>query len=160
MKSISISLIVCMLLYPLIGFGQQTNGIDDGDDLFQARSIKINRMSVEWKHEPMDLILQNGIRYSGKFIALQNNIFRLQSNGQVREVPLMDVKTIVLKRKPQDLLLVGLSAVGIAALFAGGASLGFDSSDQMVVGAAGIGAVVGVAIGWRAFYQNIEIPIK
>ena len=128
--------------------------------VFQARSIKINRMSVEWKHEPMDLIMLNGISYSGKFIALQNNIFRLQSNGQVREVPLMDVKTIVLKRKPQDLLLVGLSALGIAALFAGGASLGFDSSDQTVAGAAGVGAVLGVAIGWRAFYQHIEIPIR
>ena len=160
MKNISTLLMFCMLLPPLIGFTQQTNGTDDGDDVFQARSIKINRMSGDWKHEPMDLIMQNGMRYSGKFIALQNNIFRLQSNGKVREVPLLDVKTIVLKRKPHDLLFVGLSAVGLAGLFAGGASLGFDSSDQTVAGAAGIGAVVGVAIGWRAFYQHIEIPIR
>jgi hypothetical protein len=160
MKSMVIILVVCTLINPLAGFAQEKALSNGGDDVFQARLIKINRMSVGWKNEPMELKLQNGTKYSGRFLSLQNNLFRLQSASNISEIPFMEVETIVLKRKPQDLWLVGLATIGVAALFAGGTTLGFDASDQAVVGASAVGAVLGFAVGWRAFYQDVEILLQ
>lgn len=160
MKSAAILIVLCMFLHTLTGLAQYQVESNGSEDVLQARLIKINRMSVSWQNEPIELKLNTGSNCAGKFIALRNSMFRLQVDDGVREVPLKDVDTIVLKRKPQDLLLVGLTAVGIAALFAGSASLGFDASDQEIAGASAVGAAVGVVIGWRAFYQNVEIRLK
>jgi len=159
MKSLSIWLIICLLIYPFCGKGQEPSDPARNADVFQARVIKINRMSESWRHEYVELRLLNGTNRSGTFLSIRDNQFQLQDGQRMQEVPLRDVDSIVLKRKPQDLFLVTLTAVGVAALFGGAATLGFDASQPELVGACAIGGSLGFFVGWRAFYQNTEIPL-
>jgi len=159
MKSLSIGLILCLLVYPFCAEGQEPADPAENEDVFQARVIKINRMSESWRHESIELRLLDGTSRSGTFLSIRENRFQLRDGQRLQEVPLRNVDTIVLKRKPQDLLLVTLTAVGVATLFGGGAALGFDATQPEMIGACAIGGSLGFFVGWRAFYQNTEIPL-
>ena len=159
MKRILTMIVVLFLLTPEIKAQEQPrNG--SSDDLLQARLIKIRRMSEAWKNEPVELKLFGGLNHSGRFISIHNEAFKLKQKDQIRDVPVVDVQSLVLKKKPQDLVFVGIATVGVAALFAGGASLGFDTSEQAVMGGAVVGAAIGFTVGWRAFYQDIVIRLE
>jgi len=130
------------------------------DDIYQSRLIKVKRMSETWRDAPVEIRLLDGTNYSGYFHLMRNDIFLLRIDDKIQEIPFMGSESIVLKRKPQDLLFVGLSAVGVAALFAGGSFLGFDAPERMVMGAAVVGAGIGFTLGWKMFYKDVVIPIK
>jgi len=159
-KRILICCILSLFLLSISAYGQEQTPSGRENDVFQARLIKIKRMSEAWENEAVELRLFDGPAYSGRFLSIHDNSFRMQAKRGIKEILIKDVESVILKRKPQDLLLVGLTTVGVAALFGGAASLGFDASQDGVMGAAAVGSVLGFTIGWRAFYQNIVIKLE
>jgi len=159
MKAVKWSSILVLILVTVSVNAQEQVQQERNEYVMQARLIKIKRMSEAWENEPVKLLLFGGTFDQGRFLSIHDNAFRLKTGSAIKEIPVLDVKSIVLKRKPQNLLFVGIASVGVAALFAGGASLGFDASKQEMIGASSAGAVIGFMVGWKAFYQNIVIPL-
>ncbi|MDP8239495.1 MAG: hypothetical protein P9X24_10430 [Candidatus Hatepunaea meridiana] len=159
-KYLNIFCFLFVLLLAISVYGQEKISPEHTNDMLQSRLIKVKRMSEVWEDKSVELRLYSGLSHSGRFLSIQGTAFKLQSASKIQEIPVMKVESIILKRKYQDLIFVGLVSVGVAALFGGGASLGFESSDETVRNAAIIGGGVGFAIGWKAFYQDIVIPLK
>jgi len=163
MKKWGVCIAAALLLQIAAAFGQETPrspAASGPPDLHQARLIKVTRMAAAWRNEPMELLLRGGGSAAGRFAAIDAGAFRLRTRDGWRDVPVSAVESVVLKRKPQDLLFVGLTGAGLAGLFAGGASLGSASSNQTVITAAAVGAVIGFTVGWKAFYQNTVIRLE
>ncbi|MDP8206071.1 MAG: hypothetical protein P9L92_05350 [Candidatus Electryonea clarkiae] len=155
-------IIVCLIIFLLsmaTVYGQHTENEKYDDDMAQARMIRIKRMSEAWSNEKIELRLNTGKSDIGNFVSIRNNSFQLATDRGMMQFPVADVESLVLKRKPQDLLLAGLASLGIASLLGGGASLGFEATDEVILGAAGIGACIGFTLGWKAFYQNIVVML-
>ena len=129
-------------------------------DMNQAKLIRVRRMSQAWQGEPVELRMSSGLAQRGRFLGMDDGQFQLRSSRELKRVPIMEVREVVLRRKPQDLLMVGLTAAGISALFAGGARLGFEADARQTPALAGVGAVIGFAVGWKAFYQDIVIRLE
>jgi len=168
MKAIKWLLVLVFLSTTVLGHTQDSAAqasppakeqVERNEYVLQARLIKVKRMSEAWQNEPVKLLLFGGTSDQGRFLSIHNNAFRLQAGSGIKEIPVAKVETIVLKRKPQNLFFVGMTTAGVAALFVGGASLGFDASERGMIGASVAGAIVGFTVGWKAFYQNIEIPL-
>lgn len=158
-KLVILSVIITLFSTDYI-YSQEKNTNTESDNLLQARVIKISRMSQPWKNQNVDLLLIDGMVHSGKFLAIREGAFQLNSNGRMKAVPFGNVETLVLKRKKQDLLLVGLAAVGMGGLIAAGVSLGFEPEGSEVAIAAATGSIIGFTIGWKNFYRDVSISIK
>jgi hypothetical protein len=159
MKKITTTLVLFAFLLNLPLYCQEPSTDTHLSDLNQARLIKVERMSEAWKNERMELRLFNGTSQSGRFLSLQENMFLLKVGDDIKQVPLTGVESVILKRKPSDLLFVGLTTVGVAGLFAAGTSLMSNTSDQTTLIAGGVGAVLGFGIGWKAFFQDMVIRL-
>ena len=158
MKSLlTFTLLILILTTAVVAQEAETKRVDD---VSQAKLIKIKRMSQAWKNLNMDLVMDDGTIHTGKFVSIIEREFHIKSKTNVMQFPFSGVYSVILIRKKRDLILVGLTAVGVAALFTGGVSLGFEAGDEVKMGAAGVGAGVGLFVGWKAFYQNIVIPLK
>ena len=141
-----------LLVTPLTLPGQTPTGRDH--DLLQARLIKVRRMAEAWVNDPVELHVYDGNSYRGKFLSLNGGKFRLDVGDKVREIPLGNVQKVVLKRKPGDLLFVGLMTAGVAALLAGAGSLTSDASGGQMVGISIAGAAIGFTFGWKTLFQD------
>jgi hypothetical protein len=160
MKKIMTYLFLCGFLLNLPPICQAQGTGHDISDLNQARLIKVQRMAEAWKDQKMELRFFSGISQPGIFLGLQENMFLLKTGDEVKQVPISGVESVVLKRKPQDLLFVGLTTAGVGALFAAAASLMSNSSDQGIAVAGGVGAALGFVVGWKAFFQNVVIRLE
>ena len=130
------------------------------NDLTQAHLIKIRRMSESWIDRPVELKSNSGKTLTGNFLPMRNGMFRLEVSGNVSEIPVVDIHSVVLKRRSQELLLVGILGLGAGALFAGIGSLGFDAEGSKLITFAAIGIGVGFSFGWQSFYKNTVVRLK
>lgn len=137
--------------------GQDTSNLSDYN--LQTRLIKVKRMSKNWSNRRLEVHGESGLISSGSFLGIHNEFIRLASPRKNIEIPLKNIESIVLKRKSTDLILVGLISVGAAGLFAGFASLGFESEGSGLIGAAAAGSLIGFTFGWKSFYVDTLIPI-
>ena len=151
--------VMALLLAAGLGWAQPQMQGDAFGDLAQARLIRVKRMADSWKNASVQLGFYSGEKQDGQFITMDRDKFRLKTRAGFRDIPVMSVKSVTLRRKPGDLLFVGLTTAGVSWLFAGGASLGFDSSRREVVTAAALGAVVGLIVGWKTFFQDEVVPL-
>ncbi|MBM3326953.1 MAG: hypothetical protein FJY65_08250 [Calditrichaeota bacterium] len=117
-------------------------------------------MSESWRDQPVELRLHSGKALRGLFAGAVDSQFQIRNNLEVAKVPVVDIREVVLRRQPQDLAMVGLTSAGVSALLTAGAMLGSKTTKQQQIVVAGIGAAIGFAIGWKAFYQNIVIQIE
>ena len=159
MKHLKVPLALCLLAMATAAFALQPEQPAGNDDLLQVKLIKVKRMSRDWPNKPVMLRLYDGSDHQDLFLAMQGPVFRLNTGDGIREYPVSGVSTVVLKRRTQDLLLVGLTALGSTALFAGAASLGFDATGSGLIGASAVGAVFGFTFGWKGFYKDVIIPL-
>ena len=125
----------------------------------QVRLIKVKRMSKNWSNSRMELHGDTGLISSGDFLGIHKEYIRLESSGKQIDIPVKNIQSIVIKRKPTDLILVGLISVGAGALFTGIASLGFESEGASLIGFAAVGSTIGFTFGWKSFYIDTLIPI-
>ena len=137
--------------------GQDTSTLSDYN--LQTRLIKLKRMSKNWSNSQMEVHGNTGLISSGNFLGIHKEYIRLGSSGKQIDIPVKNIQSIVLKRKPTDLILVGLVSVGAGALFAGFASLGFESEGASLIGFAAAGSAIGFTFGWKSFYIDTLIPI-
>ena len=160
MRKISFFSVVFLLLTINSLYSQDTAPQVERDDALQARIIKIKRMSEPWRDANVELRLIDNTAYSGRFIALNDGEFQLNFEGSLKVIPFAMVETVTLIRKPQDLMIVGLAAIGVGGLLAAGASLGFEAEGGEVLIAAITGSVIGFTIGWKNFYRDVTISIR
>ncbi len=153
-------LLICLFLCTTPIYSEEQVTPNRSDDLYQSHLIKVKRMSETWRGEPVEIRLIDGSSFRGHFHVMQNDIFQLRVGDTIKEIPFLDSEFVVLKRKPQDFIFVGLTAVGVAALFAGGSFLGFDAPERMVLGAGVVGLGVGFTLGWKMFYKDVVIPVR
>ncbi len=106
MKKLSIIFWSCLMLMVASAHGQEAMTRAKDDNLSQVRLIKVNRMSEAWKGSPVELRLFDGNKSFGTFLAIENSSFKLDANDGISTTKVVDVKELVLKRKPEDLLLV------------------------------------------------------
>ena len=130
------------------------------DDLNQVRLIKIRRMSESWINRPVELKSTSGKTVAGNFLPMRNGMFRLEVSGNVNEIPVVDIHSVILKRRPEDLFLVGILGLGAGALFAGIGSLGFDAEGSKLITFAAIGTGAGFSFGWQSFYKNTVVRLR
>jgi hypothetical protein len=163
MKTKSIIFLPLLMLMITSASGQE---LQEYDNLSQVRLIKINRMSEAWIGSPVELRLYDGTKRIGRFLAIENSAFKLDANDSIYSTNIFEVKDLVLKRQPEDLLLASLISIGVATLFVGGTSLGIESSTgsradfTTLAGVAAVGATVGFTIGWKSFFQDIVIALE
>jgi len=130
------------------------------DELTQSKVIKVKRIAADWSGAKMELRLYDGGRPAGRFIKLDGVEFLLENSLGVQRTPVSVVESVVLKRKPQDLIFVGLAALGTAAILAGAVSLGSEASSPKVSIAMATGGVIGFTFGWKVFYQDTVIKLE
>src|SRR4030042_2820742 len=98
-----------MLILPQFAQAQPESGSLKASDMNQARSIRIHRMSLAWVNEPIEVRLNSGLSVSGIMMGVNDGYFQVRRNQNIELVPIDQAREVILKRKPQDLLLVGLS---------------------------------------------------
>ena len=124
-------IVIFLMQYPVETTAQDFSG--NSNDLSQIRLIKIRRMSEAWINRPVELKSRSGKTVAGNFLPMRDGMFRLNISGKVNEIPVVDIHSVVLKRRSQDLLLVGILGLGAGALFAGIGSLGFDAEGSKLM---------------------------
>lgn len=157
-----INIILTLLAFSLLCNVETISGQDSSilsEYNLQARLIKVKRMSKNWSNRRMEVHGAAGLLSSGDFLGIYKGSFRLESSGRQIDIPVKNIQSLVLKRKPTDLILVGLISVGAGALFTGIASLGFESEGSSLIGVAAVGSAIGFTFGWKSFYIDTLIPI-
>jgi hypothetical protein len=151
--------LITLLVFVSLGMCQESLVVRH-DDVMQGKLIKVKRMAEEWRDAPVELKVYAGTSYPGRFISIVGSDFQLQTERGLQQVPVVDVRCVVLKRRLRDLTFVGLTTVGTAALFAGAISLSSKSNSNTVGFAALVGGGLGFFTGWKAFYQDTEIKLE
>ena len=151
-------IVIFLMQYPVEIAAQDFSG--NSNDLSQIRLIKIRRMSEAWINRPVELKSRSGKTVAGNFLPMRDGMFRLNISGKVNEIPVVDIHSVVLKRRSQDLLLVGILGLVAGALFAGIGSLGFDAEGSKLIVFAALGIGAGFSFGWQSFYKNRVIRLK
>jgi hypothetical protein len=150
-----------MLLGSLSPVIAQEPEVQNVTDMDRARNIKLERMAKSWDHLPIEILLKEGTRHAGNFAGFESGVFRLKQNLDLMSIPAQKVESVIIKRRPQDLVLAGLMSLGTGALFAGAISLsGGKIKTSSVNNAAALGCVLGFGVGWRVFYQDTVIKIE
>lgn len=129
-------------------------------DIQKARVIKLQRIAVTWYNQPVEFAMRGGQIETGKLIVFEEGQFRLKKTDGIHNIPSQNVTSVTLKRKAQDLILVGLTCAGGAGLIAAATSLSTNSTQGKVAVGALLGGVAGAALGWKFFYQDILIQIE
>ena len=150
--------LILLMQYPAEAAAQNISG--NSNDLNQIRLIKIRRMSESWINRSVELKSNSGKTVAGNFLPMRDGMFRLEVSGDIKEISAVDIHSVVLKRRPQELLLVGILGLGAGALFAGIGSLGFDAEGSKLITFAAIGTGAGFSFGWQTFYKNIVVRLK
>lgn len=158
LKQHSIWALLLLVHFPVHVTGQKISG--NSNDLNNIRLIKIRRMSESWVNRPVELRGKSGKTVAGKFLPMRDGMFRLEASGYVNEIPVIDIHSVVLKRRPQELLLVGIMGLGAGALFAGIGSLGFDAEGSKLITFAALGIGAGFSFGWQSFYKNRVVRLR
>lgn len=157
-----INIILLLLAFSMLYDVETTSGQDSSnlsEYNLRASLVKVKRMSKNWSNRRLEVNGDAGLLSSGNFIGIHKEYIRLESSGRQIDIPIKNIQSIVLKRKPTDLILVGLISVGAGAFFAGLASLGFESEGAGLIGIAAAGSAIGFTLGWKSFYIDTLIPI-
>ncbi len=142
---------------PTISLAQYTPISDDAKK--QLYLIKLKRLSIEWQDRSVVLESVAEKSFSGRFHGLKNQNFILASGGKEINIDALTINSVVVKRQKSDLLYVILTAAGSAALVGGMSSLGLDMEEEMTVGLASFGGLVGFRVGLKVFYVDTVYPL-
>jgi hypothetical protein len=141
--------------------GSQAAGGDDPDlreSLASTHLLRVRRLAPTWRNARMDVLTRSGSIVSGRFRGLNGaSLLVVPPDGDPRSVPVRDLERITLKRRPSDLALVGLLAIGVGGLRGGVGALGTDADHGGTATLAGVGAVIGTVVGWKTVYREQAI---
>lgn len=137
-------------------------GLHAGDDLSQVRQIRARKLVRKYYGREMTMVLSSGELKVGRLRTLHQHRFILfnTDSGDTLQVPTSKVDRVILRAGPTEVLLSGITALGVGALAAGVLALtgSVDAAGVVMVG--GLGAAIGGSLGWRTFHRDTIISLE
>ena len=138
-------------------------GLHAGDDLSQVRQIRARKLVRKYYGREMTMVLSSGELKVGRLRTLHQHrfiLFNTDSGGHATRSLLPKWTASSCVRAPTEVLLSGITALGVGALAAGVLALtgSVDAAGVVMVG--GLGAAIGGSLGWRTFHRDTIISLE
>jgi len=129
------------------------------ESLDAVQWLRVRRLAPTWTGARMDVLTRSGTVVRGRFRGLQDQALVLApEEGGTQSVPAGSLRRITLHRRPSDVAMAAVLAIGVAGLFGGVGALGLDTEGGGTAAMAAGGALIGAGIGWRTVCREREIP--
>lgn len=143
------------------GPDSSASGARAHDALAAVRIARVRRLASTWTDARMDVLTRSGSLRTGVFRGLRGEALLLAPDaGEPETVPVRDLARITLHRRPADLALAAVVAIGVAGLCGAAGALGLDTDSGGTVAMAAGGLVIGGGIGWRTICRERDVSFE
>jgi hypothetical protein len=128
---------------------------DPREALDAVQWARVRRLAPTWTGARMDVLPRSGSLVTGRFRGLHDEALVLaDGDGGTRTVPVRELARITLRRRPGDLAMATVLAIGVGGLFAAVGTLGLETEGGGTAAMAAAGLAVGAGIGWKTVYRE------